>query len=398
MVTSDLVRAGIVAGATVVVATSGPALVVYVLSITSAVVSTAFRPAQAALLPSLARDPAELTAANAASSTIESIGFFAGPAIAALLLAVANPPTVFALNAASFVWSAAFLVRLRVEARPPSAEPKETGLIAEATRGFRTVWSDRNLRLLTALFFGQTVIAGASLVFNVAIALRLLHMGRPGVGLLEATIGIGGIVGGFLALGLAHRKRPSFYFGMGVILWSAPLLLVAAWPVVPVALVMMALIGMGNSLVDVNAFTVLQRVVPEAVMSRVFGAVESLLIAGMGLGALLMPLFIATLGLRAGMAILGFGVTAAVLAGIVGVVSLTESRANALTGVFISVTTVPAAAGVGVFAAFGNWQPALDSLAQLLLNVVVLVVVGAAGLQAQRVFWRRRTARPADRE
>ena len=93
-----------------------------------------------------------------------------------------------------------------------------------------------------------------------------------------------------------------------------------------------------------------------------------------------------------------FSVIIAALAGIVGVVSLTESRANALTGVFISVTTIPAAAGVGVFAAFGNWQPALDSLAQLLLNVVVLVVVGAAGLQAQRVFWRRRTARPADRE
>ena len=93
-----------------------------------------------------------------------------------------------------------------------------------------------------------------------------------------------------------------------------------------------------------------------------------------------------------------FSVIIAALAGIVGVVSLTESRANALMGVFISVTTIPAAAGVGVFAAFGNWQPALGSFAQLLLNVVVLVVVGAASLQAQRVFWRRRTARPADRE
>ena len=93
-----------------------------------------------------------------------------------------------------------------------------------------------------------------------------------------------------------------------------------------------------------------------------------------------------------------FSVIIAVLAGIAGVVSLTESRANALIGVFISVTTIPAAAGVGVFAAFGNWQPALDLFAELLLNVVVLVAVGAAGLQAQRVFWRRRTARPADRE
>ena len=318
MVTADIVRAVIVSGATVVVASNGPALAVYVLAVTSSVVSTAFRPAQAALLPALARDPGELTAANAAASTIESLGFFGGPAIAALLLAVANPPMVFALDAASFVWSATFLTRIHVEARPAPSEAKETSFLVEATRGFRTVLSDRNLRLLTALFFGQTVIAAASLVFEVAIALRLLHIGRPGVGLLEATIGVGGIVGGFLALGLAGRKRPSFHFGVGIILWSAPLLLLAAWPTIAAAVLMMALIGMGNSLVDVNGFTVLQRVAPEEVLSRVFGAVESMLIAGMGLGALLMPLFIATIGLRPGLAILGLAVSAAGLAAFPG--------------------------------------------------------------------------------
>ncbi|MDA8324475.1 MAG: DUF389 domain-containing protein [Actinomycetota bacterium] len=93
-----------------------------------------------------------------------------------------------------------------------------------------------------------------------------------------------------------------------------------------------------------------------------------------------------------------FSVIIAILAGIVGVVSLTESRANTLIGVFISVTTIPAAAGVGVFAALGNWHSALGSLEQLLLNVVLLIVVGAGGLQAQRVIWRRSTTRTADRQ
>ena len=81
---------------------------------------------------------------------------------------------------------------------------------------------------------------------------------------------------------------------------------------------MMLLIGVGNSLVDINAFTVLQRVVPGAVMARVFGALESLLIAGMALGALLMPLLIATVGLRTGLAIMGAGVFVPVLLGIKG--------------------------------------------------------------------------------
>jgi uncharacterized hydrophobic protein (TIGR00271 family) len=87
-----------------------------------------------------------------------------------------------------------------------------------------------------------------------------------------------------------------------------------------------------------------------------------------------------------------FSVIVAVLAGIVGVVSLTEARANALIGVFISVTTIPAAASVGVSIAYSSWSEARGSLLQLLLNVVLLIVVGAAGLRTQRIIWRRRAA------
>ncbi len=80
----------------------------------------------------------------------------------------------------------------------------------------------------------------------------------------------------------------------------------------------------------------------------------------------------------------------AVLAGIVGVVSLTEARAGALIGVFISVTTIPAAADIAVSSSIGALNEAIGSLMQLLLNVVLLIVVGAAGLSAQRQIWRRR--------
>jgi uncharacterized hydrophobic protein (TIGR00271 family) len=84
-----------------------------------------------------------------------------------------------------------------------------------------------------------------------------------------------------------------------------------------------------------------------------------------------------------------FSVVVAVLAAIVGVVSLTLSRAGALIGVFISVTTIPAAADIGVSLAFGGLREARGSTVQLLLNVVVLVVVGAVALRAQRLIWRR---------
>jgi uncharacterized hydrophobic protein (TIGR00271 family) len=85
-----------------------------------------------------------------------------------------------------------------------------------------------------------------------------------------------------------------------------------------------------------------------------------------------------------------FSVVVAVLAGIVGVVSLTESRANALIGVFVSVTTIPAAAALGLSLAYQDWSSAGGSAEQLLLNVVLLILVGAAGLRAQRLIWRSR--------
>jgi uncharacterized hydrophobic protein (TIGR00271 family) len=90
-----------------------------------------------------------------------------------------------------------------------------------------------------------------------------------------------------------------------------------------------------------------------------------------------------------------FSVIVAVLAGIAGVVSLTQARANALIGVFISITTIPAAASLGVSMAYLSWGEAAGSALQLLVNVVLLIVVGAAGLTTQRRIWRRHALGPA---
>jgi uncharacterized hydrophobic protein (TIGR00271 family) len=86
-----------------------------------------------------------------------------------------------------------------------------------------------------------------------------------------------------------------------------------------------------------------------------------------------------------------FSLVVAVVAGLVGVVSLTTSRASALIGVFISVTTIPAAADIAVSVAFGRWREAGGSTLQLLLNVGVLIIVGALALRWQRLIWRRWT-------
>lgn len=84
-----------------------------------------------------------------------------------------------------------------------------------------------------------------------------------------------------------------------------------------------------------------------------------------------------------------FSAVVAFLAGIVGTLSLTQAKAGALIGVLISVTTIPAAAAIGVSAALGNASDARGATVQLLVNVGALVVAGVATLWVQRWAWDR---------
>lgn len=82
-------------------------------------------------------------------------------------------------------------------------------------------------------------------------------------------------------------------------------------------------------------------------------------------------------------------VVVACLAGVAGALSVTMSDNRALVGVFVSITTIPAAAGIGVGLAAGRPEDAIGSAGQLTVNLLCLYVVGALTLWAQRAYWRR---------
>jgi uncharacterized hydrophobic protein (TIGR00271 family) len=88
-----------------------------------------------------------------------------------------------------------------------------------------------------------------------------------------------------------------------------------------------------------------------------------------------------------------FSVIVALLAGITGVLSLTTAKSGALIGVLISVTTIPAAANVGVAAAYGHWEECRGALAQLLINLLCLTAAGVVTLSVQRAEFVRRRRR-----
>jgi MFS family permease len=305
MVASDLVRAAALAAAAVAIVLSAPAVIVYLLAILVTVTSQVFQPAESALLPTLAESPEELAAANVANSTIEYAGYFVGPAIGGVLLAVSNVQTVFAATAVAFLWSAAMLALIHMRAPEPAREPARARWQHEALAGFRTVWQDSRLRLIVALFGAQTLVYGGLTVLIAVASIRLLGLGSPGIGYLNAALGVGGLIGGLVAVTLVGARRLALIFGVGLLLWGTPILVLGLWAKAGPAFVLIGLAGLGMTLVDVAGFTLLQRIVPEDVLARVFGVLHFAFYAGGGIGAIVAPALVSWLGIKGALIVTG---------------------------------------------------------------------------------------------
>jgi MFS family permease len=297
MLASDAIRLLATAGAAVAVWTSAPAVIVYAAALIVTAVSTAFQPAQTALLPSLTSSPEQLTAANVVTSTIESVGTFLGPALGGLMLVWAGTGTVMAIDSLTFAWSLLMLSGIPRGERP-IRETEAEGILAEVAEGFAAVGSNPRMRLIMGLFGAQVFVSGAISVLIVVMALQLLHMGQSGVGLLNAAIGVGGVLGSVVAAALVGRGRQSLNFAGGLVLWGVPIALVAVFTNSGFALAMLVVVGIGNVLVDVAGLTLLQRVAPDDVLGRVFGVLETVFSLAVGLGGAAAPLMIDLIGIR----------------------------------------------------------------------------------------------------
>jgi len=296
MLSGDVARCAIFVGMTAAASAGTSPYIVYLLAVTSTVVSGSYTPAQAALLPSLVETPDELTAANLVGNTISSVGMFAGPAIGGVLLALSTPSAVFALNAALFLWSAVFVLQVPRDDPPQPAERPR--FLPELTAGWSAVWRTPALRVVVGLTTAEEIVYGALEVLMVVLALRLLHAGNAGYGWLNTAMGVGSVAGAFVVAAVAARRRLAGGFGLGILLWGVALCIAAALSTLAPALFLLALIGTGAILVQVTSVTLLQRSADNAVLGRVFAVLESLMLAGMAVGALVAPGLVSWLGPR----------------------------------------------------------------------------------------------------
>ena len=289
--------------AAVALLAEAPAPLVYASATTAGWVITLVRPTHASLLPRLAQTPEELSSAFAASSLLESFSILLGPLLAGALMALApgslsRSGVVDAALAAMLLLGTVSVASIRVRTEP-AKDGGTSGVrvvASDAVEGVRAVARDRRSLLLVATMGLAMIQLGFVDVLIVVLAFEFVGTGDAGVGFLTASIGVGAVVGATLAVGVAARWRASRSFRWGISWSGLSIAGIAAQPAL--ASFFLAMSGGGGALADVNGRVMLQRLIPDKQLSRAFGVLESVYMAGEGVGSFLASLIIVAIGPR----------------------------------------------------------------------------------------------------
>jgi MFS family permease len=287
-------------------AEDAPLIVVAALGFLSSMFWTLAYPATTALAPRTV-GAEDLAPANALLTIADTIAWSLGPAVAGLVLGTRGY-TVAALVAAAF---AAVAVAFGVTARRrPVAElavdrdSPEPFLDALKT-GARAIRGSSAIVVSVALVLVAYFTFGAAEVLLLVAATDQLDMGRGGYGALNAAYGIGAVAALTFVNRAAGTGRTTELLGLGVLLAGLPLALIAVVDSGGPALVLVAVAGLGSVIADVLVLVTMQRNVPPDRLARVFGILESLLLAAVFVGSTLAAWLVAAVGIRAAFVITG---------------------------------------------------------------------------------------------
>ena len=279
-------------------------VLVFVFAAVVGISSTLIRPALQALLPSLARTPEELIAANAATSTVESVGTLAGPLLAGVLVSFADVGVVFIGSAGMLLAATALLARVRVEGRISLAAAEDQTARRLIGAGFEAIALAPRARLLVGLGVAQCFVRGCLNVLIVVAVFDVLHGNGAQVGYLTAAFGVGGLLGALGAMTLGAR-RLALPFGLALVFWGLPITLIAPRPYFAAAAFLLAIVGAANSVEDVALFTLLQRSVPDDTLTRVLGIFWGLAMGGVAIGSIAAPVIVKAVGPRPAFVVVG---------------------------------------------------------------------------------------------
>jgi cyclic nucleotide-binding protein/MFS transporter len=311
---SIALRMVLLAAAALLAASGQPPAAVIATGAASSALAGTYRPLQAAVLPWLVRTPAELAASNAVTAVMENSGALAGPLLAGGLLAVAAPAAAIAAAAGVLAATSLSLLRLTVPDTPDLPGHGAVQVARDVASGLAEFVRMAPPGGIAILAFAQTLFRGALVVLIAVLAVHVLALGGSAVGWLTAAFGAGGLAGGALAAGAVRITRLGRSFITGMLVWGLPLALLALRPAAALAYLALVIIGIGNAVVDVSAFTLVTRLAGPRTAGKVLGALEFVALAGLATGSILTPLLLQLFGTRGTLALLGGGLAGLALA------------------------------------------------------------------------------------
>jgi MFS family permease len=329
LLAGDALRVLVMAALSATVASAGPVVLVLAFTALTSAAGCAERPAAMALLPRLVGET-RLGPANALLHTVQDLGIVIGPAIGAILLGVAPAWIAFLANGATFAASALLISTMRPDAAPAGGR---TSGLAQLAAGLQTVRTTAFALWLIVIVAMVEFTYGAQTVQLVVYATRSLRLGSGGYGVLLTAAGLGGLVSAAANGRLSTSRRVSSIVVVTGLLACATQLAYAAVQVLAIALAVTVIGNVGLVSCEVVGETALARIVPREALGRVFGIFNAVSVAAMIVGAILAPVLMAAVSLRASLLILGAAAMLITLLGGIGLRgfdALNARRADAL--------------------------------------------------------------------
>ncbi len=307
LLASAAASTAVLGAAAAAAALGAPTAVVFAFPALFAVASCGFRPAHAALTPTLVESPQQLSASNVTHSVMENAGSLVAALVAGLLLGRTSPAFVIAVAAAGSLAVTALVFTVRRDRRPEylGEDDEVAGAFREIAVGARTLFAHPALRLSSATLVLLFLFEGFADVLVVVMALELLGLGFGSVGFLNATWGVGAVLGGMALAMLLDRGRLVLAIAGGSLLVGLATMLPGIVPEAAPAYAGWLGIGVGFVFVEVAAKTLTQRLGSDETLGRVIGFLEAGRQGAMALGSIAAVLLVELLGVRGALLALG---------------------------------------------------------------------------------------------
>jgi MFS family permease len=305
IIASDLSRAIAMIALAIVAAAAMPVLLAPLLAALSTAASVVQPPCVAACTPRLVGDD-QLQRANAARAAIGQGSVVAGPALGALLLGLSSPAVAIALNAASFLASAAAITAIGPSAAftPSREQGASLDLFGEIRDGAQALREAPAALRLVAADILCSAVYGLLTVTLVLVSMRV-GTGTGGYGLLLGMFGIGGVVGATVA---GKLDAPELWRRMLLVALGLVAVAVAALGVVHslAGAIVLSLAGGGGMIVaEVLSETALGRMLDDGVLARAYGLALPASLSGIVIGSLVAGPLVAMAGVTATFVVAG---------------------------------------------------------------------------------------------